>query len=138
MKTTTYAPLDRQEPESHNRNPWKWIPTLYFAEALPYVAVMTISTVMYERLGLSNAEIAFYTSMLYLPWAIKPLWSPFVDLARSKRWWILAMELLIAVAIAGDLPYSELWISYLYSCSNCCSTSVNGVHTVCVHIIRQT
>ena len=102
MKTTTYAPLDRQEPESHNRNPWKWIPTLYFAEALPYVAVMTISTVMYERLGLSNAEIAFYTSMLYLPWAIKPLWSPFVDLARSKRWWILAMELLIAVAIAGE------------------------------------
>ncbi|MCD8318930.1 MAG: MFS transporter [Paraprevotella sp.] len=86
---------------SESGNPWKWIPTLYFAEALPYVAVMSISTMMYERLGLSNAEIAFYTSMLYLPWVIKPLWSPFIDLAKSKRWWILAMELLIAAAIAG-------------------------------------
>ena len=85
----------------HGHNPWTWIPTLYFAEALPYVTVMTISTMMYERLGLSNAEIAFYTSWLYLPWAIKPLWSPFVDLFRSKRWWILAMESLVAVAIAG-------------------------------------
>lgn len=80
---------------------WTWIPSLYFAEALPYVAVMTISTVMYERLGLSNAEITFYTSLLYLPWAIKPLWSPFIDLAKSKRWWILTMQLLIAVSIAG-------------------------------------
>ena len=86
---------------THSRNPWKWIPTLYFAEALPYVAVMTISTVMYERLGLSNAEIAFYTSWLYLPWAIKPLWSPFIDLFKSKRWWILVMETLVAIAIAG-------------------------------------
>lgn len=74
---------------------------LYFAEALPYVTVMSISTVMYERLGLSNAEIAFYTSLLYLPWVIKPLWSPFIDLAKSKRWWILAMEFMIAIAIIG-------------------------------------
>ena len=51
--------------------------------------------------GLSNAEIAFYTSALYLPWVVKPLWSPFIDLAKSKRWWILAMEFLIAAAIAG-------------------------------------
>lgn len=62
---------------------------------------MSISTVMYERMGLSNAEIAFYTSALYLPWVVKPLWSPFIDLAKSKRWWILAMEFLIAAAIAG-------------------------------------
>lgn len=82
-------------------NPWAWIPTLYFAEALPYVAVMTISVVMYERLGLSNADIAFYTSLLYLPWTIKPLWSPLIDLAKSKRWWILTMQLLIAISIFG-------------------------------------
>lgn len=101
MKRNPYAIDDRQTPEAPSRNPWKWIPTLYFAEALPYVTVMSISTVMYERMGLSNAEIAFYTSALYLPWVVKPLWSPFIDLAKSKRWWILAMEFLIAAAIAG-------------------------------------
>ena len=69
------------------RNPWSWIPTLYFAEGLPYVAVMTIAVIMYKRLGLSNTEIALYTSWLYLPWTIKPLWSPFVDLVKTKRAW---------------------------------------------------
>ncbi len=82
-------------------HPAQWIPTLYFAEAIPYVTVMTISTLMYERLGLSNAEIAFYTSLLYLPWVFKPFWSPFIDLIRSKRWWILTMELFIALTIGG-------------------------------------
>ena len=69
------------------RNPWSWIPTLYFAEGLPYVAVMTIAVIMYKRLGLSNTEIALYTSWLYLPWTIKPLWSPFVDLLLSFGYW---------------------------------------------------
>ena len=82
-------------------NPWAWVPTLYFAEALPYVAVMTISLIMYKRLGLSNADITLYTSWLYLPWVIKPLWSPFVDLLRTKRWWIVAMQLLIGASLGG-------------------------------------
>ena len=99
MKSSTSP--QGQPAQTHSRNPWKWIPSLYFAEALPYVTVMTISTLMYERLGLSNAEIAFYTSWLYLPWVIKPVWSPLIDLAQSKRWWILCMELLVAIAIAG-------------------------------------
>jgi PAT family beta-lactamase induction signal transducer AmpG len=77
------------------------VPTLYFAEALPYVAVMTISLIMYKRLGLSNADITLYTSWLYLPWVIKPLWSPFVDLIKTKRWWIVAMQLLIGAALGG-------------------------------------
>ena len=83
------------------RNPWAWVPTLYFAEGVPYVAVMTISLIMYKRLGLSNADITLYTSWLYLPWVIKPLWSPFVDMMRSKRWWIITMQLLIAASLAG-------------------------------------
>ena len=83
------------------KNPWAWVPTLYFAEALPYVAVMTISLIMYKRLGLSNADITLYTSWLYLPWVIKPLWSPFVDLLRTKRWWIVAMQLLIGASLGG-------------------------------------
>ena len=83
------------------RNPWSWIPTLYFAEGLPYVAVMTIAVIMYKRLGLSNTEIALYTSWLYLPWTIKPLWSPFVDLVKTKRSWIIAMQGFIAAGFAG-------------------------------------
>ena len=83
------------------RNPWAWVPTLYFAEGVPYVAVMTISLIMYKRLGLSNTDITLYTSWLYLPWVIKPLWSPFVDMLRTKRWWIIAMQLLIGAALGG-------------------------------------
>ena len=83
------------------RSPWAWVPTLYFAEGVPYVAVMTISVIIYKRLGLSNTDITLYTSWLYLPWVIKPLWSPFVDMLRTKRWWILTMQILIAAALAG-------------------------------------
>ena len=85
----------------NKRNPWAWVPTLYFAEGVPYVAVMTISLIMYKRLGLSNTDITLYTSWLYLPWVIKPLWSPFVDMLKSKRWWIVTMQLLIGAALAG-------------------------------------
>ena len=85
----------------NKRNPWAWVPTLYFAEGVPYVAVMTISVIIYKRLGLSNTDITLYTSWLYLPWVIKPLWSPFVDMLRTKRWWILGMQVLIAAALAG-------------------------------------
>ena len=85
----------------NKRSPWAWVPTLYFAEGVPYVAVMTISVIIYKRLGLSNTDITLYTSWLYLPWVIKPLWSPFVDMLRTKRWWILTMQILIAAALAG-------------------------------------
>ena len=82
-------------------SPWAWIPTLYFAQGLPYVAVMTISVIMYKRLGISNAELAFYTGWLNLPWVIKPLWSPFIDLMKTKRWWTTTMQLLIGAGLAG-------------------------------------
>lgn len=90
------------------RNPWAWIPTLYFAEGLPYFIVNVISVTMFKRMGMSNGDLALYTSLLYLPWTIKPLWSPFVDIIRSKRWWILTMQFLMAVAIlavAFTLPH---------------------------------
>ena len=82
-------------------NPWAWVPTLYFAQGLPYIAVMTISLIMYKRMGISNADVAFYTGWLNLPWVIKPLWSPFVDLIKTKRWWITSMQLLIGAGLAG-------------------------------------
>lgn len=80
---------------------WSWIPSLYFAQGIPYVAVMVISLVMYKRMGMSNTDVALYTSWLNLPWVIKPLWSPFVDLLRTKRWWITSMQLLIGAGLAG-------------------------------------
>ncbi len=83
------------------RNPWAWIPTLYFAQGIPYVAVMTVSVIMYKRFGLSNTDIALYTSWLYLPWVIKPFWSPIVDILKTKRWWIIVMQLLIGAGLAG-------------------------------------
>ena len=88
-------------------NRWSWIPSLYFAEGLPFVAAMTVSVIMYKRLGISNAELAFFTSWLYLPWVIKPLWSPIVDILRTRRFWIVAMQLLIGAgfaAVALSLP----------------------------------
>ena len=84
-----------------NRSPWAWIPSLYFAEGLPYVVVMTLSVILYKRMEVSNTDIALYTSWLYFPWVIKPIWSPFVDLIRTKRWWIYAMQLLIGAGMAG-------------------------------------
>lgn len=82
------------------RSHWSWIPSLYFTEGLPYVMVMTISVIMYKRLGISNTDIALYTSWLYLPWVIKPFWSPFIDLAQTKRWWTVAMQFLLVLAFA--------------------------------------
>ena len=83
------------------KNPWTWIPTLYFGQGLPYVVVMTVAVIMYKRFGLSNTDIALYTSWLYLPWVIKPFWSPFVDILKTKRWWIVTMQLLIGAGLAG-------------------------------------
>jgi len=83
-----------------SRNPWVWVPSLYVGEGIPYIMAVTVSVVLYKRLGISNADIAFYTSWLYLPWVIKPLWSPFIDLFRTKRYWILLMQLLIGASLA--------------------------------------
>lgn len=80
---------------------WSWIPTLYFAQGLPYVVVMTLAVIMFKRLGINNSDIALYTSWLYLPWVIKPLWSPLVDIVKTKRWWVISMQLLIGGGLAG-------------------------------------
>ena len=88
-------------PIKKQSSPWSWIPTLYFAEGMPYVVAMTVAVIMYKRLGISNTVIALYTSWLYLPWVIKPFWSPFVDIIKTKRWWIITMQLLIGAGLAG-------------------------------------
>ena len=97
-------------PKATTRNPWSWIPSLYFVEGLPYALVMSVSLVAYKNLGVPNAKNTFFVSLLYLPWVIKPLWSPAVDLLKTRRWWTWVMQLvfgaaLIGVAIALPTPY---------------------------------
>lgn len=94
------------------RSPWLWVPTLAFSDGLPFVAVMTLSVILYKQLGLSNSDITFYTSWLYLPWVLKPVWSPFVDLIKTKRRWVLATEVLLGAAFGGiafTIP-SPFWL----------------------------
>ncbi len=91
-----------------NVTPWLWVPTLYFAEGIPYFIVNVVSVTMFKRMGMGNADLAMYTSLLYLPWVIKPLWSPLVDVVRTKRWWIVMMQALMTIcfaAIALSLPH---------------------------------
>ena len=88
-------------------SPWAWVPTLYFFEGIPYFLVNVVSVTLFKRLGMDNASLAALTSLLYLPWVIKPLWSPLVDVVRNKRWWIIAMRATLVVcftALAFSLP----------------------------------
>jgi PAT family beta-lactamase induction signal transducer AmpG len=87
------------------RNPWLFVPTLYFGEGLPYVLVNTISVILYKKLGVDNAEIAFWTSWLYLPWVIKMFWAPVLDLTLTKRAWLLAAQGTVAVNV-GFIAYA--------------------------------
>ena len=93
------------EPSSPNaersRSPWTWVPSLYFAQGIPYVVVMTVAVIMFKRLGVSNSQIAFYTSVLYLPWVIKPLWSPLVQRIGTRRGWVIVMQLLVGAGLGA-------------------------------------
>ncbi len=91
----------KDKQQKKNLSPWFWVPSLYFAEGIPYIVVMTVSVIMYKKMGISNAKIALYTSWLYLPWVIKPLWSPIVDLLKTKRFWITTMQLFIGAGLAS-------------------------------------
>ncbi|MDE5870195.1 MAG: MFS transporter, partial [Muribaculaceae bacterium] len=98
--------------QTHNsscRSPWLWIPTLYIAEGLPYFAVNTLTVLMYVKMNISLEEMAFFTGWLYLPWVIKPFWSPFIDLFKTKRGWTIAMEAIICLTMAA--------VGFLLPCS---------------------
>ena len=71
-----------------DNRPWYWIPMLSFASGLPYAIIISVSVIMYKNLGINNEDIGIYTSLLNLPWVIKPLWSPFIDLYSTKRKWL--------------------------------------------------
>lgn len=93
--------LRKKSNDVKTRNPWLWVPSVYIAEGIPYAIVTTVSVIFYKNMGLSNTQIGLYTSWLFLPWVIKPLWSPFVDMFRAKRFWIIAMQLAIGGSLAS-------------------------------------
>ena len=99
-----------------DKTPWFWIPLLNFASGLPYAVIISVSVIMYKNLGISNEDIGVYTSLLYLPWVIKPLWSPFIELHGTKRKWFLSMQLLISIAfllVGFTIPASGFFIMTL-------------------------
>ena len=99
-----------------DKRAWLWVPGLYFTQGIPYIMVVTVSVIMYKKLGISNADIGLYTSWLYLPWVLKPLWSPFVDLKSTKRRWFLWMQALVAFAFLGvglTLPLNQFFAASL-------------------------
>ena len=83
------------------KTPWLWVPSLYLTEGIPYIVIIVVSVVMYKKLGVSNADIGLYTSLLYLPWVIKPIWSPIIDLIGTKRKWFLSMQFILALVFLG-------------------------------------
>ena len=83
------------------KNPWLWVPSLYLTESIPYVIIITVSVVMYKNLGISNADIGLYTSFLYLPWVIKPIWSPILELVGHKKQWFLSMQFILSLVFLG-------------------------------------
>ena len=112
-----------------DNSPWYWIPVLNFASGLPYAIIISVSVLMYKNLGINNEDIGIYTSLLYLPWVIKPLWSPFIDLYSTKRKWFLSMQMLISLAfllVGLTIPLSNyfvislavFWVAAFASASN--------------------
>lgn len=101
--------LDRQTEVSKQdlapQSPWIFVSTLYFAEGVPYIIVNSLSVVMYKKLGINNAQIALWTSLLYLPWVVKMFWGPLIDIYSTRRNWILCTQLALAIAL-GCLAFS--------------------------------
>ncbi len=98
---------------SSKRSPWAWVPTLYLVEGLPYAIVNTIALAVFKDMGVDNGTLGPLTTLISLPWLIKPLWSPFMDIFRSKRWWILLTQFtMVAVlaVIAFCLPFCTMTV----------------------------
>lgn len=113
--------------EKSVKTPWLWVPSLYFAEGVPYFLVNNISVMMFAKMGVPNGQMAFFTTLLYFPWFLKGLWSPIVDVVKTKRWWILTMQALMTAMMilltvtlpkpspeaiaAGEVPINLFWVT---------------------------
>lgn len=130
----------------NNKSPWAWIPTLYIAEGAPYFVVNTLAVIFLSQMGLSNSEVAYYTGWLYLPWAIKPFWSPILDLFGKKRMWVVFMQLIISIAIAGVAFSAPLdyWLqsslAFLWLCAFASAThdiAADGLYIISLNTSQQ-
>ena len=81
-------------------SPVCWVPTVYFAMGLPFVALSMVSVLMFSDMEVSNAQIAFWTSLIMLPWTLKPLWSPFLEMFKTKKYFVVATEIITGLAFA--------------------------------------
>src|SRR5215210_8707036 len=131
---------------SAGRGPWWWVPSLYFAEGIPYVVVMTVAVVMFKRLGVSNTKIALYTSWLYLPYVIKPLWSPLVQRIGTRRSWVVVMQLMVAAGLAcaalsipmeSFLRWSLVCLAMVAICSATHDVAADGFYLLALSSHKQ-
>ena len=96
--------------EPKQKTPWWWVPTLYFAEGVPYFVVNNISVMMFTKMGVPNGDMSFFTTLLYFPWFLKGIWSPIVDVVKTKRWWIVAMQVIMTamlILLTFTLPHPD-------------------------------
>ena len=96
------------------RSPWAWVPTLYLVEGLPYAIVNTIALAVFKDMGVDNGTLGPLTTLISLPWLIKPLWSPFMDIFRSKRWWIVTMQFIMLAAMSLSVNNEFVWQNSLF------------------------
>ena len=94
----------------HRRSPITWIPTAYFAMGLPFVFLNMVTVLMFKGLGVEDKLITFWTSLILLPWTLKPLWSPFLELFKTKKFFVIATQLITGitfglVAFSLQLPH---------------------------------
>jgi MFS transporter, PAT family, beta-lactamase induction signal transducer AmpG len=91
--------------QTTSRSPWTFIPTLYFGEGIPYIIINAVSVIFYKKLGISNAQIALWTSFISFPWVIKMFWGPIVDVYSTKRKWLLTTQLAMCCCL-GLIAFS--------------------------------
>ena len=89
------------KPETvRRRSPLSWVPTVYFAMGLPFILVNMVSTLMFRGLGIDDARIALWTSLIILPWSLKPIWSPLMEMFRTKKFWVVSTQLISGLGLA--------------------------------------
>src|SRR5438552_6391984 len=123
--------------QSKPQHPATWVPTLYFAEGLPFYAVALIALTFYQRKGISNTVIAATTSFLALPWTLKPLWSPFLEMYKTKKFFVVLFQFtgglsLGLLALSLPLPayfrYSIIFFTLVAFCSSSHDIAADGLY----------
>ncbi len=117
--------------------PFAWVPTLYFAEGVPFFAISLIAGILYKRLGLGNDVIALYTKLLLLPWSLKPLWSPLLEMFKTKKYFVVLLQLVggvslcligLCLPLAGYFLYTLVLFGVVAFCSSTHDIAADGLY----------